>query len=73
MCLRNRGDGFSDIFFVLLFLCVCLYLRESDKDCVNACVSSENKVCVYCVVTVIVLHPLAAFVLQVPLQHGDRD
>lgn len=82
MCLRNGGDGFSDIFFVLLcvciFVCVCvcvfLYVGDSKSERALERVSSENiLLCVYYVVTIIVFHRLATFVLQVLLQLGDRD
>lgn len=53
MCLRNGGDGFADIFFVLLCVCVCvhfvclfvcvfLYVGDSKSERALERVSSEN-------------------------------
>jgi hypothetical protein len=69
---------FSLSYCVCAFLCVCVFLYVGDSKSERALerVSSENIllcVCVYYVVTIIVFHRLATFVLQVLLQLGDRD
>ena len=69
---------FSLSYCVCAFLCarVCVFLYVGDSKSERALerVSSENiLLCVYYVVTIIVFHRLATFVLQVLLQLGDRD